>query len=397
MNFEQTWRWFGSYDTIPLADISQTGAKGIVTALHEIPTGEVWPVAAIETVKKQIEEAGLQWSVVESIPVHEDIKKQTGNAAIYIENYKQSIKNVGACGIDTICYNFMPLTDWTRTSLNSPLNSGGTTLRFDATAFAAFELFILKRDGAKDQYSKDQQQKAHQYYTTLTSDEIEELTETILLGLPGDEEMTLTKFRDHLTTYHNIDRETLRSNLQEFLHEIIPVAEDSGVRMAIHPDDPPFSLFGLPRIVSTRADIRAILNTVNSPTNGITFCTGSLGAHPKNNLQKMVREFGHRINFVHLRSVQREDDGSFEEVRHLECDAQMYDVMLELITEQQHRVDQGRSDLRMPFRPDHGQKILDDQNKVSYPGYSGLGRMRGLAELRGLEMGIRQSLARSNK
>lgn len=392
MNFEKTWRWFGSYDTIPLTDIKQTGATGIVTALHHIPHGEVWPVDEIEKRKKRIEDTGLRWSVVESIPVHEDIKKQTGDYKRHIENYKQSIRNLSECGIDTVCYNFMPLTDWTRTTINQPLDDGATALRFDAAAFAAFELFILEREGAEERYSSDQQERAKTFYETLSTDDIESLTATILLGLPGDEELTLEKFRTMLDEYEGIDDQKLRSHLYHFLEEIIPAAEESGVRMAIHPDDPPFPLFGLPRIVSTEDDARQLLEAVDSPYNGLTFCTGSYGAHPENDLPGMVDRLGDRINFIHLRSVKRDEDGSFQEARHLEGDADMYRVMLALIREQDRRKKKGRKDLSMPMRPDHGHRMLDDLERESYPGYSGLGRLRGLAELRGLEMGIRKSL-----
>ena len=392
MHFEHTWRWFGNFDTIPLKDIRQTGVSGIVTALHHIPPGEVWPVEDIQRRKERIEANGLSWSVVESVPVHEDIKKQSGDYHTYIENYQQSIKNLAECGIFTICYNFMPLTDWTRTEIDHPLETGATALRFDATAFAAFELFILAREGARKLYNNSQQSKAKNYYDSLNSKERALLTETILLGLPGDEEMTLDKFRSLLKGYQEIDDQQLRSNLHHFLKEIIPVAEEQGVRMAIHPDDPPFSLFGLPRIVSTEEDVRQLLGVVDSPYNGLTFCTGSYGAHPENDLPEMVHRLGDRINFIHLRNVQRSEDGSFQEASHLEGDTDMYQVMFALIKEQQKRKEQGRKDLMIPLRPDHGHRLLDDLKKESYAGYSGLGRLRGLAELRGLEMGIRRSL-----
>ncbi len=395
MHFEQTWRWFGSYDTIPLTDIKQTGATGIVTALHHIPHGEVWSVEEIEKRKKIIEDTGLQWSVVESVPVHEDIKKQTGNYKSYIENYKQTIRNLSGCGIHTICYNFMPLTDWTRTTINQPLDDGSTALRFDATAFAAFELFILKRDGAQEDYSNEEQEKAERYFDSLNADEITQLTETILLGLPGDEEMTVKKFRALLKEYQNIDDHKLRSHLYSFLQEIIPVAEEHKVRMAIHPDDPPYSLFGLPRIVSTEKDAKQLIETVDSPYNGLTFCTGSYGARADNDLPEMSKRLGYRINFIHLRSVKRDADGSFQEARHLEGDAEMFEIMLGLIKEQERRASKGREDVIIPMRPDHGHRLLDDLHRESYPGYSGLGRLRGLAELRGLEMGIRKSLKES--
>lgn len=397
MNFEQTWRWFGSYDTIPLANIRQTGATGIVTALHHIPAGETWPVEEIEKRKKIIEDVGLRWSVVESIPVHEDIKKQNGNYKSYIENYKQSICNLAECGILTVCYNFMPLTDWTRTDLNYPLEDGATALRFDATAFAAFELYILEREAAENLYSSEQQGKAKTYYESLSPDEISTLTETILLGLPGDEEMTLDKFRARINEYADIGEKELRNHLDHFLKEIIPVAEEHDVKMAIHPDDPPTSLFGLPRIVSTESDAKRLLDAVDSPNNGLTFCVGSYGAHPKNDLPGMIERLGDRINFIHLRSVKREDDGSFQEARHLEGDGDMYEVMFALIKEQKRRKSAGRNDLSIPMRPDHGHRLLDDLNRESYPGYSGLGRLRGLAELRGLEMGIRKTLEVNSK
>jgi mannonate dehydratase len=392
MHFEQTWRWFGSYDTIPLTDIKQTGAEGIVTALHHIPAGEVWPVDEIKKRKRQIEEAGLRWSVVESVPVHEDIKKQTGNFESYIKNYQQSIRNLARCDIHTVCYNFMPLTDWTRTDLNYRLDDGATTLRFDKTAFAAFELFILERKGAMQTYSSDQQEKAKAYYNSLSDNEISKLTETILLGLPGDEEMTLEKFRLYVKEYENIDEQKLRSHLYYFLEKIIPVAEENDVKMAIHPDDPPFSLFGLPRIVSTEKDVSRLLQAVDSSYNGLTFCTGSYGARADNDLSGMIERLGHRISFIHLRSVKRDDDGSFQEARHLEGDAGMAEIIHALIKEQQRRRAEGRDDLMIPMRPDHGHRILGDLKRKSYPGYSGLGRLRGLAELRGLELGIRSML-----
>jgi mannonate dehydratase len=392
MHFEQTWRWFGTYDTISLDEIKQTGATGIVTALHELPPGEIWPINEIKKRKNRIEEAGLRWTVVESLPIHEDIKKRTGSFKTYIANYQQSIRNLAQCGINIICYNFMPLTDWTRTDVNYPIDDGATTLRFDKTAFAAFELFILEREGAAQTYSPEQQEKAKTYYDSLNEDNISKLVKTILLGLPGDDEMTLEKFRSYLKQYKNIDEHKLRTHLYYFLEQIIPVAEENDVKMAIHPDDPPFSLFGLPRIVSTEKDVSQLLQAVDSPSNGLTFCTGSYGARADNDLPGMIERLGDRINFIHLRSVQKDADGSFQEARHLEGDAGMFDVIRALIEEQQRRKASGRNDLNIPMRPDHGHRILDDLKRKSYPGYSGLGRMRGLAELRGLEQGIRKMI-----
>lgn len=396
MEFEQTWRWFGSYDTIALSEIKQTGAKGIVTALHHLPPGAIWTVEEIQKRKKEIENNDLTWSVVESLPVHEDIKKQTGDYKQWIENYKQSIRNLADVGINTVCYNFMPLTDWTRTNINYRLADGTTALRFDKTAFAAFDLFILKREEVEWEYSDEQQKKAKSYLDSLDNDQVQELTDTILLGMPGEEKMTPEKFLDLLEEYEDIDDRKLRSHLHDFLGEIIPVAEKHSVRMAIHPDDPPFPLFGLPRIISTEADAKEHIEAIDSPCNGLTFCTGSYGALADNDLPGMIDRLGHRINFIHLRSVQREDDGSFYEANHLEGDADMFKVMLALIKEQKRRKKEGRTDLNIPMRPDHGHRMLDDLQKEAYPGYSGLGRLRGLAELRGLEMGIRKMLKYQN-
>ncbi|MFH5883495.1 mannonate dehydratase [Halalkalibaculum sp. DA3122] len=394
MQFEQTWRWYGSYDTIKLPEIKQTGATGIVTALHHLPTGAAWSVEEITKRKKEIEDEGLTWSVVESIQVHEDIKKQSGEYEKWIENYKASIRNLAECGIHTVCYNFMPLTDWTRTNIDFELADGSTALRFDKTAFTAFDLYILEREEANNDYSEEEQEKAQKYLDSLDESATQELTETILLGMPGDEKMTVGKFRDFLAEYDDIDDRQLREHLHDFLKEIIPVAEEHGVRMAIHPDDPPYPLFGLPRIVSTEADARELTNVIDTPFNGLTFCTGSYGARADNDLPGMVERLGDRINFIHLRSVQREDDGSFYEANHLEGDAGMFEVMYALIREQHRRREEGRTDLNIPMRPDHGHRMLDDLQKESYPGYSGLGRLRGLAELRGLEVGIRNMLER---
>lgn len=395
IHFEPTWRWFGPYDTTTLVEIKQTGATGIVSALHQQPIGSVWPIEEINGHKKKIEDAGFRWSVIESVPIHEDIKRKTGNFTEFVENYKQTIRNVSECGIDTICYNFMPVLDWTRTNLQYPMADGSTGLRFDEIALAAFDVFILKRNGAEKDYQEHILQQAKEYAENLNENETEKLTETILAGLPGTEEgYTYEEFREMLKTYDGISAKDLQSNLIYFLKEIIPVAEKAGVRMAIHPDDPPFPLFGLPRIVSTEEYAKAIIEAVDSPYNGLTFCTGSYGARSDNDLPKMVESLGHRINFVHLRSVKRESGRSFHEANHLEGDGNLVEVMKALIKEQHRRKEEGRTDLNIPWRPDHGHQMLDDLKKETFPGYSCIGRMRGLAELRGVEAGIRAGMGK---
>ena len=386
---EQTWRWFGPQDPISLADVRQTGATGIVTALHEIPNGQVWPVDAIAARKQMIEAAGLTWSVVESIPVHEDIKRGCGRRDEYIANYQQSVRNLAACGIDIVCYNFMPILDWTRTDLAFELEDGGWALRFDQTAFAAFDLFILKRPGAEAEYSGEDIAQAQAYFAQLSEEGRQTLVNTLIAGLPDAEEhYSLEDFRALLATYAQIDESTLREHLGHFLRQVIPVAEEVGVRMAIHPDDPPRALLGLPRILSTAADAQWLLDAAPSPANGLTFCTGSYGVRADNDLVAMAKQFAPRIYFTHLRSTRREaDPRSFHEAHHLGGDVDMVGVISALVAEERRREREGGP--RLPLRPDHGHQLLDDQHRHSNPGYSLIGRLKGLAEIRGVELAVR--------
>ena len=390
----QTWRWYGPNDPVSLLDVRQAGATGVVNALHHIPNGDIWSVKEIQKRKNEIEKAGLTWDVVESLPVHEKIKTRSADFEQIIENYKESMKNLAACGVYVICYNFMPILDWTRTRLDMPLENGSLALEYNASELRVFDLCILRREGAEQDYTIEEIEQAKNQFKNLEALDIQRISDNMLKGLPGSEEgYSMEEFKAMLDSYKGINADQLRSHLVQFLSEIIPLAEELGIRMCIHPDDPPFTLLGLPRVMSTQADYQFIFDQVPPMSNGITFCTGSLGVRADNDLPAIFDAFADRVHFLHLRSTKRDAEGNFYEADHLTGDVDMFEIITRVIKEQRRRVAENRQDASIPMRPDHGHQMLDDLVKLKInPGYSAIGRLKGLAELRGLEWGINKMI-----